>query len=125
MLWRAWDGRGAIRRRLAAGLLALAVGTAWTGCGSGASASASAADASFLASVHDNAPDIASYRSDVSLVRLGHAACDGFRAGVSYQQLADRLALLQGRHAVPTADLGAVITAAVASYCPQYQSLVG
>ena len=93
-------------------------------CGSTSSAASSQADAAFLASVHGNAPDISTYRSDVALIRLGHAACDGFRGGVSYEQLADRLALTQGSRAVPTADLGAVITAAVSAFCPQYQSLV-
>ncbi|MCU4185670.1 DUF732 domain-containing protein [Acidiferrimicrobium sp. IK] len=94
------------------------------GCGSSTSAAATQQDSAFLAAVHGNAPDIGSYRSDVSLIRLGHAACDGFRSGVSYQQLADRLVLIQGSHPVPTADLGAVITAAVASFCPQYESLI-
>lgn len=98
-------------------------GLAAAGCG--ASASASGADASFLSAVHANAPDIAQYRSDAALERLGHAACDGFAAGASYEQLADRLALQQGGHAVPSADLGAVVAAAVASYCPRYQGQVG
>jgi hypothetical protein len=95
------------------------------GCGTtGASPASQAASASFLSSVHNNAPDIGGYRSDVALIRMGHAACDGFRTGVSFQQLADRLVLIEGRHPVPTGDLGALITAAVDSFCPQYQSLV-
>lgn len=100
--------------------LALALG----GCGATSSAASRQADAEFLASVHNSAPDIGAYRSDTSLVRLGHAACDGFRGGVSYQQLADRLVLTQGSPGLPSADLGAVITAAVTSFCPQYQKLV-
>ncbi len=104
--------------------LAAAVALGVAGCGSTTSAATTAEDASFLASVHDNAPDIGEYRSDVALIRLGHAACDGFRGGVSYQVLADRLTLNEGSDAVPASDLGAVITAAVSAYCPQYSSLV-
>jgi hypothetical protein len=92
------------------------------GCSSGAPDSA--ADRSFLASVHLQAPDIATYRSDVSLARLGHAACDGFRSGASYQEVADRMALLEGSHPLPSQDLGVVISAAADNYCPQYRSRV-
>jgi hypothetical protein len=82
------------------------------------------ADRDFLSSVHNAAPDIGAYRTDVQLTRLGHAACDGFRSGASFQQLADRLVLLEGNHPLPSADLGAVIDAAVTAYCPQYRSRV-
>ena len=92
------------------------------GCRAGSSAPSSTADSSFLSEVHDSAPDIASVRSDTQLVRLGHAACDGFGAGASYVELADRLALQEGSHALPSQDLGAVITAAVDNYCPKYRS---
>lgn len=103
-----------------------AVGCATAGCaGSTPTAASRAADQAFLGQVRSTAPDIGSYRNDVSVIRLGHAACDGFRGGVSFQQLADRLGLLQGSHPVPSADLGAVITAAAGTYCPQYQGLVG
>jgi hypothetical protein len=70
------------------------------------------------------APDVAAYRTDVQLTRLGHAACDGFRAGASFQQLADRLVLLEGSNPLPSGDLGAVIDAAVANYCPQFRGRV-
>lgn len=101
----------------------MAVGV--VGCGSSVpSAAVQQQDQEFLASVHGAAPDVSTYRSDVQLVRLGHAACDGFRAGASYQQLADRLPLTEGPHPLPPEDLGAVITAAVDSFCPQFRGLV-
>lgn len=93
-------------------------------CGGGSSAAAKQADATFLQTVHSEAPDVGSYRSDVQLVRLGHAACDDFRSGASYEQLADRLVLLEGNNALPSQDLGAVITAAVDNYCPKYRDIV-
>ncbi|HEY3809952.1 MAG TPA: DUF732 domain-containing protein [Acidimicrobiales bacterium] len=95
------------------------------GCGGGTASGTSAADSAFLSAVHLNAPDVASYRNDVQLTRLGHAACDGFRSGASFQQLADRLVLLEGTKPLPSADLGAVIEAAVPAYCPQFQDRVG
>jgi hypothetical protein len=103
-------------------LTALAGGLA--SCGSVSGAAQQRADQAFLADVHVAAPDVSSYRTDVQLTRLGHAACDGFRSGASFQQLADRLVLLEGRHPLPSADLGAVIDAAVANYCPQFHSRV-
>jgi hypothetical protein len=74
--------------------------------------------------VHSSAPDAGSYRTDVQLVRLGHAACDGFRSGASFEQLADRLNLIEGARPLPTEDLGVVVTAAVASFCPQFHNRV-
>lgn len=94
-------------------------------CGSGGGAQSSAADRSFLDAVHGADPGISSYRTDVQLTRLGHVVCDGFRSGASFEQLADRLALVPSTKPLPAADLGSVITAAVGSYCPQYRSLVG
>ncbi|HET9690248.1 MAG TPA: DUF732 domain-containing protein [Acidimicrobiales bacterium] len=111
------------RRRLRSLAIGLAASVVAVGCG-GPPPAPSAADAAFLSAVHTGAPDIASYRSDAALVRLGHAACDGFRSGVSYTTLADRLALLQGSHTLPSDDLGTVITAAVQAYCPQYAGKV-
>ncbi|HEX4865973.1 MAG TPA: DUF732 domain-containing protein [Acidimicrobiales bacterium] len=92
-------------------------------CG-GASGANSVADQSFVASAHLNAPDIGSFRSDTQLIRLGHAACDAFRAGASYQEIADRMGLLEGRNPLPSQDLGAVVTSAVNAYCPQFRSQV-
>ena len=91
---------------------------------SGASGASSAADQSFVAAVHLIAPDIGSFRSDTQLIRLGHAACDAFRAGAGYQEIADRMGLLEGSHPLPSQDLGAVVTSAVDAYCPQFHSQV-
>lgn len=102
----------------------LALVSAAASCGGGSAAGTSAADQAFLSSVHVAAPDIGSYRTDVQLTRLGHAACDGFRSGVSFQQLADRLVLLEGSNPLPSADLGAVINSAVEGYCPQFRNRV-
>jgi hypothetical protein len=104
--------------------VAATAGLAVAGCGGGGGSATSAADQSFLSEVHLAAPDVGTYRSDVQLTRLGRAACDGFRSGASYEQLADRLVLLEGSNPIPTADLGAVINAAVDVYCPQYRSRI-
>lgn len=92
-------------------------------CSSGAPNSP--ADQSFLGAVHAQASDIGRYRSDVALVRLGHAACDGFRSGASYEELADRMSLEEGSNPLPSQDLGDVISTAAAVYCPQYRSRAG
>jgi hypothetical protein len=95
-----------------------------TAAGCGGSSTNSSAESAFLRAVHLADPNINTYRSDTELVRLGHAACDGFRAGASYQELADRLALEEGSNALPSQDLGDVITSAVDGLCPQFRSLV-
>jgi hypothetical protein len=101
-------------------LVALALGS----CGSGKSQASAQANQDFLSAVHVAAPDVGAYRTDVQLTRLGHAVCDGFRSGASYQQLADRLVLLEGKNPLPSADLGAVIDSAVSAFCPQFHSRV-
>jgi Protein of unknown function (DUF732) len=83
-----------------------------------------AADQQFLSAVQVAAPDIGSYRNDTELIRIGHAACDGFSAHASYEQLADRLTLQEGSDPLPSEDLGAVITSAVEAFCPQFDSQV-
>jgi Protein of unknown function (DUF732) len=100
--------------------LALVLGSA---CGAHA-ASDSAADSQFLSAVHDAAPNIGSFRTDTELIRIGHAACDGFSSHATYEQLADRLTLEEGNHPLPSEDLGAVITSAVEAFCPQFDSQV-
>jgi hypothetical protein len=97
---------------------------ALAGCGGRNSPAADAANQAFLSQARVAAPDVNSYRNDVQLERLGHAACDGFHSGASYQELADRLPLLEGSDPLPSADLGAVIDAAVEAYCPQYRSMI-
>ncbi|MHB1533232.1 MAG: DUF732 domain-containing protein [Acidimicrobiales bacterium] len=111
--------------RLAAVAASVAISVGTVSCGSSVPpAAVRQQDQEFLASVHGTAPDVGNYRSDIQLVRLGHAACDGFRAGASYQQLADRLPLTEGANPLPPEDLGAVVTAAVDAFCPQFRSLV-
>jgi Protein of unknown function (DUF732) len=85
----------------------------------------SAADSAFVSQVTASAPDITTYRSNTQLIRLGHVACDDFSAGASYEETADRMALEEGSHALPSEDLGAVITAAVNTLCPKYRTAVG
>ena len=93
------------------------------GCHSG-TAAPSPTDQAYLAELHSDSPDIGSVRSDTQLTRLGHVVCDDFRAKASYEQVADRLSIEAGSNALPSADLGAVITAAADNYCPQFRSLV-
>jgi hypothetical protein len=93
------------------------------GCSRGAGGN-SAADQAFVAAVHLGAPDISSFRRNTQLIRLGHAACDAFRSGASYQQIADRMGLLEGSNPLPSQDLGIVVSSAVDAYCPQFRSQV-
>lgn len=92
------------------------------GCGGGSASSP--ANQSFLSAVYSGAPDLSSQRSPIELERLGHAVCDGFAAGASYEQLADRLSLQAGSGSLSSEDLGAVIVAAADTYCPAYQNRV-
>jgi hypothetical protein len=111
--------------RYRGGLAVLVLGVAClAGCGTSSSPASQAEDQVFLAQVHAAAPDVGSYRNDTELERLGHVACDDFRSGVSYQEIATRLPDTEGSHALPPSDLGAVITAAVSAYCPQYHNQV-
>jgi hypothetical protein len=84
----------------------------------------SPSDQAYLGEVHSAVPGIGTLRSDTQLVRLGHAACDGFAAGASFQELADRLVVEEGSKSLPSEDLGAVITAAADNFCPQYRGRV-
>jgi hypothetical protein len=108
-------------------MAAVVVVSAWlvtvAGCGSG-SGPPSAADRAFLSEVDGSAPGITALRSSRQLTGLGHAVCDGFKSGASYEELADRLALLPGSSALPAGDLGVVIMAAADNYCPQYRNRV-
>lgn len=108
-----------MRSLFAGGVLTLVV----AGCHSGAAAPSST-DQAYLAEVHSDSPDIASVKSDTKLIRLGHVVCDDFRAKASYQEVADRLSIEAGSNALPSADLGAVITSAADNYCPQFRGLV-
>jgi hypothetical protein len=104
-------------------MIGSAMGVLAAACGSHTTSNG-AADRQFLGAVHDAAPNIGSYRSDTQLIRIGHAACDGFRARASYEQLADRLTLEEGAHPLPSEDLGTVITSAVEAFCPQFDNQV-
>ena len=73
-----------------------------------------------MQALHLADPQINSYRTDVQLTRLGHAVCDDFSSGASYQEVADRLATLQGSNALPSPDLGSVIDSAAQTMCPKY-----
>lgn len=101
---------------------AVAFGLAGVVGGACSRAQTSSADPRFVGAVHQGAPDIGSYRSDTELIRLGHAACDDFRSGASYEVIADRLRLQEGRNPLPSQDLGVVISSAVQAYCPKFES---
>ena len=116
---RLLSGRKPVRLLTVASVTALCAAA----CGSH-SASNDAAASQFLSAVHNAAPNIGSYRTDTELIRIGHAACDGFRSHASYEQLADRLTLEEGNNPLPSEDLGAVITSAVEAFCPQFDSQV-
>ena len=115
------DKRAGRLIRVAAATAAAGIGL--VGCHSGSPAH-SGADGAYLAEIQGAAPDIGGYRSNTELIRLGHVVCDDFGAKATYEEVADRLALEQGSNALPSQDLGAVITAAADNYCPQYRSRV-
>ena len=108
----------------AGGLASGCIGIAFLLAACGGASANSPADQSFVAAVHLGAPDITSFRTDQQVIRIGHAACDAFRAGASYQEIADRMGQLEGRNPLPSQDLGVVVTSAVNAYCPQYRSQV-
>jgi hypothetical protein len=110
-------------RTLAA--VATVIGCCWLASCGGTSAATSQADTTFVNTVHAEASDISQYRTNAQLILLGRATCDGFASGVSYQELADRLAVSQGSDTLSAEDLGTVISAAVQTFCPKYESQVG
>ncbi len=113
------------RSGVGAALVAVSLLASLDSCGSSSASTRNAGDdQAFLSSVHVAAPDINAYRTDVQVERLGHAACDGFRSGATYEQLADRLVLLEGSNPLPSPDLGAVIDAAVDAYCPEFHGRI-
>lgn len=77
-------------------------------------------DQRFLVKVHQAIPNISTVRSNTQLVRLGHAVCDAFGAGVSSLEIADRLGAYNAT--LPSQDLGAVMQSAVDVLCPRYRS---
>lgn len=89
-------------------------------CGASAPLSSEARQ-SFLNSVYSQVPGIGSYRTGAQLVTMGQAVCSDLEAGAGVQQVADRVKLIEGTVTLPTGDLGAVISAAVGSICPQFR----
>ncbi|HTV10418.1 MAG TPA: DUF732 domain-containing protein [Acidimicrobiales bacterium] len=93
-------------------------------CGGGGTGASRAADQEFLNSVYGQAPDISSYRTSTQLLSLGEAICQDLESGASVEEVGDRLPLVEGSVALPPADLGAVISAAVAVFCPRFHKLL-
>jgi hypothetical protein len=104
---------------LAGGMALAAAGMG--GCAlRGGAAVSSGAEQQFVTQVHSQAPDIASYRTDIQLLRLGQTVCSDLEANASVAEVADRIPLVEGSNPLPPAELGAVIAAAVSSLCPQF-----
>jgi hypothetical protein len=106
------------------GLAAVGLAAAVAGCGAAPGLSG-AARQSFLNAVYGQAPGIGSYRTGTQLVAMGQAVCTDFESGAGVQQVADRVPLVEGSAALPAADLGVVMSAAVGSICPQFRRLLG
>jgi hypothetical protein len=103
--------------RLAALLCSLAV---VAGCAAAhPSAARRAAEQQYVDLVHQRASDIGKYQTSGQLVKLGYAACDGYRANASNLQIAD---VLEGSGArnLPPGELGAVMSSAASDLCPVY-----
>jgi hypothetical protein len=98
---------------------------AMAGCGASSRPASKRADQSFVALVHQNAPDIGTYRSDPQILELGHAVCGDLASGASLLQVADRIATVDASNPLPSVDLGSVMSAAGNVLCPKYASLFG
>lgn len=96
----------------------LVLAGAGAGCANSSSAATSSDTSAFVNQVHQQEPDIGNYRSDSRLVALGRAVCNDLAAGVSVQNIADRLS----SPGLPAPDLGAVMTTAGQVLCPKYAS---
>ena len=92
-------------------------------CG-GPGATNAKAEERFLDSVYSRAPDIGSYRTGPQLLSLGQAVCQDLESGASVQEVGDRVPLVEGNVLLPPADLGVVISAAVAVLCPRFRKLL-
>jgi hypothetical protein len=109
---------------VAAVLLTALVPVGLAGCGGHAVADP-ALQQRFLNSVYSQAPDISGYRTGRQLLALGQVVCADLRAGASPQLLGDRVPLVEGSSQLPPADLGVVISSAVAQLCPRYHKVLG
>jgi hypothetical protein len=78
-----------------------------------------------LDSVYTQAPGINAYRTGSQLISFAQAVCSDLSAGASIEQVADRVPLASGSVALPTTDLGVVMTAAVNVFCPKFDKLLG
>jgi hypothetical protein len=101
----------------------MVLGAVLAGCGAvaagcGGSSTPNADTQAFVNEVHQQAPDIGTYRSDQRLIALGQAVCNDLAAGVSVSQISSLLATPD----LPTPDLGAVMSVASQTLCPKYAS---
>lgn len=113
--------RRLLRSSIVGGACAVVVGIGVAGCGSSPlSPQALARQQAFLNDIHQMAPDVGTYRSDIELTRLSKAVCDDLKSGAGYQTVADRLGTTAGSSRLPSSDLGVVITSAATDVCPQY-----
>jgi len=110
--------------RLHAVAVVLVLGSVLGSCG-GHGGPSRAGEQKFLNSVYSQAPDISGYRDSSQLVALGQAICQDLESGASVLEVGDRLPLIEGSVALPPADLGAVISASVAVFCPKFHNLLG
>lgn len=110
------------RGRWRFGLVIAGAALVLAGCGLSPSRGTSPTEEAFLAYVHGQVPTINNLRSDSQLLGMGKAACTLFRSGMSFQTLADQMAIGDG--GLPTTDLGAVITGAAEDLCPSFRSQV-
>jgi hypothetical protein len=99
---------------------ALALAAFAAGCSSGhQSAGPRAVDQRFVDGVHESATDVSKYRTDGQVVKMGHVACDGFRANANIEQIAGLLERTDAN--LPAHDIGAIISTAVGVLCPAYE----
>lgn len=112
-------------KRLSANLTLALAFLALPGCGSVlGSGGSSHQNSQYLSRLRDTDPEITHYRSPSQLVALGHAACEEMQSGVSYLEVADRMAGEESPPTLPSQDLGAVISSAARVFCPKYSSQV-
>jgi hypothetical protein len=105
--------------RSAIAVVVLTVVTWASACSGGQqSAARRAVDQRFVDGVHESATDVSTYRTDSQLVKMGHVACDGFRAHANIEQIASLLE--RNATNLPPGDIGAVISTAVHVFCPEY-----
>lgn len=80
----------------------------------------SAIDELHLANVRDLAPELEAV-PDANLIALGHAICEAFDAGASF----DDVALIALGSGFSTQTGGTIIGSSVAAYCDEHLALLG